>query len=383
VRAVLNPLSHRIPVGARRAGEDLMQLARIHGVALALALGLAAPAAAKQTFVYLHDAETDVVYAFSLGRHGELAAVPGSPFDGPAGGGACGGQCQTLTYDKKGKALFASSPGGVTAWSVAKDGSLTLVPGSPFEPAGGAGTLSGTALVRRGKAGFLYVADNSGAQLLGFAIQPGGALVELAGFPLTGFVGPTGAAAVKDKLFVADESGGTIASFRVEKDGSLSDAPGSPVTPAVLGYTFNATPDRKAKFLYVADNGPRVHVFRVDKKTAAIAEVPGSPFGPNDPVAGNGASVTKRVVYLCAEGGIYGLHIDRRTGAADPLGSVPAGITTDVHAVDAKGRRLLIGSATDDKVHSFLLDRRDGEPIPADAGTLPDASNLTGIAITN
>lgn len=354
-------------------------------LALVFALLLASAAAAKGTFVYLHDSDTDEVHAYEFGKRGELTPLPGSPFAGPGGGGSCGGQCLTLAFDKKRKALFASSPAGVTVWSVAKDGSLSLVPGSPFSSAAGTGALSGTAALRRGKRVFLYVADYDGGRLLGFEVTVAGSLVELPGSPFGGFTGPGGAVAVKDKLFVVDEDASTVHAFKVEKDGSLTAAPGSPVAPSDVFFVYSPSIDNKGKFLYVADDGTRVHSFAVDKKTASLAEVPGSPVGVEFGLLNNGASVSKRWIFLMEyEGGVddlFGMAVDKKTGLPEELGVVSTGLAVSVHAFDPKGKFFVVASSIDALIRSFSVDKRSGFPDPVATGSVPGATNLTGIAI--
>jgi len=353
-------------------------------VALAFSLALASTAAAKGTFVYLHDSETDQVHAYQLGKKGELTPLAGSPFAGPGGGGGCGGQCQTLAYDKRRKALFASSPAGITVWSVAKDGSLSVVPGSPFNSASGAGDLSGTSAVKRGKRVFLYVADFNGP-LLGFEVTPTGSLVELPGSPFVGLVGPTGVAAVKDKLFVVDELASEVASFKIEKDGSLTPAPGSPVAPAAVEFIYSASPDRKAKFLYVADDGLSVHSFRIDKKSGALAEVTGSPVGVDFGLPASGASVSKRYIFVPEFEGfgvdVLAFRVDKKTGLPVELGSVESGLAISVHAFDPKGKFLVAASTPDALVRSFSVDKKTGFPDVVETDAVPGATRLTGIVI--
>ncbi|MBI3653541.1 MAG: hypothetical protein HY231_21125 [Acidobacteria bacterium] len=72
---------------------------------------------------------TDV---FNVSLEGYLSAIPGSPFVQRSGNFARGGQ--TTFLSPNGKLLFVNEAFGnkITVWSVASDGTLTIVPGSGF-----------------------------------------------------------------------------------------------------------------------------------------------------------------------------------------------------------------------------------------------------------
>jgi hypothetical protein len=106
-------------------------------------------AATQKTFVYVYDKNAfSRVFGFQLSPDGALTAVPGNHFDGDVGNTLFfGGNCEALAYSARRRLLFASSDNGVLVWSVAADGSLSLVPGSPF---GSDSLYAGLRVVERG-----------------------------------------------------------------------------------------------------------------------------------------------------------------------------------------------------------------------------------------
>jgi len=94
--------------------------------ALAIALSLfAAPLHAQ--FAYVANFGSDTVSAYSIGAHGALTPVPGSPF-------AAGSLPDSVAVDPTGKFAYVvnADDGTVSAYSIGANGALKAVPGSPF-----------------------------------------------------------------------------------------------------------------------------------------------------------------------------------------------------------------------------------------------------------
>ena len=274
---------------------------------LGLTLSVPTAADAKKTIVYVHNRDYDgSIYAFELTKNGDLISIAGSPFplvdNVPIDANVCGGNCQTMAYSKKRKTLYTGGPSGVSGWTVSKDGALTLVPGSPFSPGAGSSFL-GTGVVEVGKRVFVYSASFDDGQVYAWEAGSDGSLTELAGSPFVSGTGADGLVTSKKLVFVANEGNfevipnvlSTISSYVVAKDGTLTPAPGSPFTPVDVDFIWNTTPDAKGKLLYADDGGNGVRVFEVDKKTARLTEVSGSPFAAQGD--GTGVLVTKKFAY--------------------------------------------------------------------------------------
>lgn len=372
--------------------------------ALAAALAAAAPAAAD-TYVYVHDrSATHRVHAFALAKDGGLAPLLGTPFAVPDPIAVpCRGLCQTMAADAKSHRLFTSGESGVSVWDVGEDGSLALVPGSPF---GATGPLVGVAAVRAGKRVFVYAAEYDLDRLRGFEVQPDGTLAELPTSPVAAGDGPSGIAAARRLLFATSEDG-RVASYVVGKDGALAAAPGSPLPldPPPI-FVFNARPDAKGKRLYVVDDGfddpvddandlpVSVYAFRVSPKTAGLTPVAGSPFATSMPteamvglpdavVGATGASTAKKLVVAVGyEAGASDLQVFEigKKGVLAPLGAVQdSGLDAEAHALDPKGRWLLL--ASDQELRAYAVDRKTGALTPGDSESFPSASESNAVVV--
>jgi len=102
-------------------------------LALLTACAVSAPASAD-TYVFVHDrGALNQVHAFSLAKNGDLTPVSGTPFlsNDPISNpdDLYHGLSQTMAGDKKSARLFTSGSTGVTVWNVGEDGSLSAVSG--------------------------------------------------------------------------------------------------------------------------------------------------------------------------------------------------------------------------------------------------------------
>jgi 6-phosphogluconolactonase (cycloisomerase 2 family) len=353
------------------------------GIAAAVTMtaALLAPSAAlARKFVYVHDRQLGGgIWGFEMTKQGDLSTIPGSPFplvDEPISGN-CGGHCQTMAYSSKRKTLYAGGETGVSGWTVNKDGTLTLVPGSPFAP-GAATSFLGTGVVQSGKRVFVYAASFDADGIFGWEADKDGSLAQLAASPFTAGDGPDGLATRKKLVFVANESAGSISSFVAEKDGTLIDAPGSPVAPAPLDFIYNVSPDPAGKRLYVADDAGVVHAFAVDKKTAGLTPLAGSPFATASGNAKTGAIVTKKLLWAAefsnTDNALQPFAIGK-DGSLEATGIVidtPVAILT--HTSDSKGKRIAIAGS--DRVDiATIEDKRDGSLSGIGTGVLTDANS--------
>lgn len=371
----------------------LRPLSRRLGALAALALVLAAPAAAlaKRTLVYVHDRKAGGgIYAFSMSKFGVLAALPGSPFplvdDGPDEEFACLGSCQTMAYSPKRKTLYTGGPAGVSAWTVAVDGTLVSVPGSPFAPDSG-GDFLGTGVVEAGKRVFVYAAAYADGNVYGWEAAADGSLVELGGSPFASGLDPDGLATRKKFVFVANEGDeftpSSISSYVAATDGTLVPAATSPLVPPNVPFFYNVFPDARGKFLYVDGGVTGIHVFAIDKTTAALAPIAGSPFATL--TFGAGVLVTKRIAYA------VGLEIAQfalqpftvaKSGALarTSIDIIPAPQPIDAFAADKAGKRLAFagpnGVAT-----ANIDDKREGSLTRLDLVDFTAASATNAVVV--
>jgi 6-phosphogluconolactonase len=197
------------------------------------------------------------------------------------------GQQTNFVYSNNGIA----GPNTVSAFSVAADGTLTQVAGSPFVT-GGLGDGGGSVAVDRIVIGGdrLYAANDASYNISGFAISPTtGALTPLPGSPYP-FGGSSSSADLSLAwspdgrfLFAMDSISHRVTSFAAGADGSLSSV--AHLGPLALEpSSIRVTPD--GRFLMVPFFENEVGVFRI-ATDGSLAEVVGSPFPADAGILGN------------------------------------------------------------------------------------------------
>ncbi|MGE0129716.1 MAG: beta-propeller fold lactonase family protein, partial [Blastocatellales bacterium] len=211
---------------------------------------------------------------------GVLTPVPGSPF---ATGGTSGGNGISLDCASNGQFLIASNAGSadITVFSIAPNGALTPVIGSPF-PAGGTNPI-GIRVSPNGQ--FLSVPLRDADSVAMFSIAANGALTPVPGSP---FPAPATGSAVGadincagDLLFIASASvGGTqVDVFNIAANGALAPIAGAPFNNPGVGSNSNVillSPNEQ--FLFVSNqNSNTITVFNV-AANGALSLVTGSPF---------------------------------------------------------------------------------------------------------
>ena len=247
------------------------------------------PVMAQGTFVYTNNDRTpNTVSGFSAAADGVLTPVPGSPF-ATGGNGAGGGSFSSnrITTAIVKNFLFAGNSGSdnVSAFSINPvTGVLTLVPGSPFATGGVAGAI-GMSLTTTPDDRFLIVANGSSMNITVFSVAANGALSPVVGSPFaSGAAGPLSSAKVtSDGRFLAVSSeADSIFMFIVAATGALTPAPGSPTSSTgAAGLDFNCAGTQLFAALRGAPNS-RVDVFDVGL-TGTLSRIVGSPFnGPGD-----------------------------------------------------------------------------------------------------
>src|SRR5262245_19328351 len=275
-------------------------LRRIGGwVGLAALVLLPGTALAKKNrYVFVHDRSSPGgIYAWRMDKDGSLTSIDGSPFPLIDQGGVCSGNCETMAYSPKRKTLYTGGPMGVSAWTVNKDGTLTSVPGSPFKPGGS--DFLGTGVVQAGKRVFVYSSSFDGGNVYGWETNKDGSLVELAASPFPSGDGPSGLATRKKLVFVANQEEGSLSSFVAKKDGTLVPSPSSPIFPPNVNFTASVYPNSSGKVLYTFDDDQLLRAFAVDKKTAALTQLADSPFETTvgGDLISKGVLVTKKFAY--------------------------------------------------------------------------------------
>jgi hypothetical protein len=355
-------------------------------VGLAALVLLPGPALAKNQYVYVHDRSSPGgIYAWRMDKDGSLTSIDGSPFPLIDQGGACRGNCQTMAYSPKRKVLYTGGPMGVSAWTVNKDGTLTSVPGSPFEPGTG-GDFLGTGIVQAGKRVFVYASSFDDGSVYGWETNKDGSLVELAASPFPSGDGPSGLATRKKFVFVANENDGSLSSYVAKKDGTLVPSPSSPFFPPNVGFTASVYPTASGKVLYPFDDAQLVRGFSVAKKTAELTQLSDSPFATavgGDPFS-QGVLVTKKFAYAISSLGSnawqpFTIGKKGTLEATGIQGDTP--FDTQTFTSDAKGKRIVF--AGEEGVATYTIsDKKQGELGQLDTeGFVNPPKNVTAVVM--
>lgn len=334
------------------------------------------------TYVYVHNRSFDGnIRGYSLAADGTLEELPGSPFDISGDGVNCTGYCETLGWSKKRKMLFAGTAGGIVALRVHPGGALEEVAGSPFVSDARGGVV-GTAAMDRGRQTFVYGAVYAEDTLLALRVEPDGTLAPVPGSPLAVAVGPDGVAAAGKSVFVATEDTQTIAPFRIGRDGSAAGTAHFPFTDR--GSVYNVNPDPSGKFVYVATCDDEVAVLRVDPRTSALAAVEGSPVKTLAEESCSGIAVSRRLAAVprAVGGPSDNVQVFRRerSGMLTALGGLQSsgGTETASAAFDPSGRFLVLAGAS--SVRSLAVDAKSGVLSPVSDLSFPQA-NVTAVVV--
>lgn len=355
----------------------MKSLLRSGALALVL-LPIAAPSFAA-TFVYVHSRGTGEVFGFELAKGGTLTALPGSPFatGGGFAGADCGGHCQTMAYSKRGKALIAGEIDSISSLVVAEDGTLSRAPGSPLAMTG---DFLGTGVVQHGK--YVYVNDYDGDEVHGFEVAKSGELSAIAGSPwTTGGDSPIGLSAANKVVVSANQLSNNLSSFRVGEGGVLTPAPNSPVTPSGANVVENVDVDSKGRFAYAGDCGfPGIHGFAIAKKTAELIPLAGSPFATASDVC-YGVAPTKKGAIAFTRFSEFQVFARGKDGAlATPAAPVVTGFS-DSHALTKNEKIIVAAEDSTGMVGTFAFDRKTGSITPIDSDSIPGASQAQATVI--
>ena len=180
---------------------------------------------------------SSLIDSFTVGPNGRLTTAPGSPFAAQPGYfGPFGSEFRPTSSDQ----LFVSNahtaaggpaPGSVSAYSVAANGNLKPVAGSPFANDGVAACW--VEISHDGE--FLFDVNTASSTISSYSIAANGALTLIGSTPFTqGKVGPEDARLSPDgtTLWVVDSGADAITGFSVD-GGVLAQLPASPTSGPV------------------------------------------------------------------------------------------------------------------------------------------------------
>ena len=176
-------------------------------------------------------------------------------------------------------ALYASDSGdpngGILAFAVASDGSLSPIVGSPFATTPNAAPSYLLNTSNSGGNQFLFVSLSNAGQIAGFSIDNAtGALTPIPGSPFTAGKGPgTLINGIANELFVINTGDHTIEAFNLAANGVLTPI-GSPVAVGTAngGIALHLEETQPSSPLYAADTAASsIDIVNVDNSSGAIS----------------------------------------------------------------------------------------------------------------
>lgn len=211
-------------------------------------------------------------------RNGYLYNVPGSPF-------AIAGTGSNLVVHPSGHFVYAttnSSHGGtesITALSVAADGSLRPLPGSPYIP-----PINPTSVVIDSAGSYLFVSAEHG--VAAYSIEGGsGELTPVPGSPFP-TIAPTNCTFCTSQpaeiaadpsgnyLYGVDDGNGYVMGYKIDRaTGALSPLPGGPYADVPRGTLYPLDPGGGPQSLTVEPNGKFVYVANSESNDIAIFQI--------------------------------------------------------------------------------------------------------------
>jgi 6-phosphogluconolactonase (cycloisomerase 2 family) len=321
-------------------------------------------------FLYINEGTSDrttaggdnVVTGVAAYADGSVVLLPGSPW--PTGG-LGPSEAQLLAAPRTGigahsgpagRRLFVANAGSsdVSVFDVGQDGELSPVAGSPFrlDRSG----LEGIAVAPDGR--FLFAAHTDAGVIVPWAVGADGSLgAAPAAAPFDLRTAPDGLAVTPDGRFLlaALPFLAGVAVLEIGPDGDLRHAPGSPAR-ADAGSANGIALARGGALAYVTDADPeglRLSLYALDPD-GTLRSVPGSPFA--------GPAAAGNILHILGEGGGAG------GGGAGSGGDAAGG-----------GRTLAVTLTGVNRIASFLLDA-EGRPAPAAGSPFPNGP--LGIAPT-
>ncbi len=225
------------------------------------------------------DGITNQVVGVSVAGDGGISQIAGSPFTA-AGNTALGGDARvtgSLAISRARRTVFIGGGSGVGAAKIAADGTLTPVAGSPF----GSAPAQGVAVAEIGSKTFVYASDTASSLVHIFRASNSGALSRATN-PVF-MPGARGITVAGRRVFFA-LSDGKFVVCKLKENGALAALPGYPKATG-LPSLDQITPATNGKFVYASAADGRVQGYRLNDSGKSIL-LTGSPFLVRDGYAG-------------------------------------------------------------------------------------------------
>jgi 6-phosphogluconolactonase (cycloisomerase 2 family) len=249
---------------------------------------------AQSSFVYTNDNASpqttgapNSVSAFRVNSDGTLSLLPGSPFT-TGGNGSNGGRiaANDITIvqpagsaaDVKLPVLYAVNQGDgtISAFRISTStGNLSPLHGSPFLIDGPPG--GDYSIAASPNAALLFVTNDSTTVIRIYSISPAGTLSQIQGSPFETSINWLGLKVTADGRFLlaGEATGNNVGVFRIARNGSLSAVAGSPFPGS--GHSAGVTANCGGNLAFHIDTAHDVDVYSMDSN-GTLSPVPGSPF---------------------------------------------------------------------------------------------------------
>jgi 6-phosphogluconolactonase len=231
-----------------------------------LALLLASTAIAQSQFVYTNNNEStgnsneppNTVSAFSVATNGTLTPVAGSPYKtaGTGGGNSIDPEEIAIASSHNANFLYAANDGSgtISAFKInSTTGALSHVPGSPFLADGAPGGDYALATSPNNK--FLFATCDCTTSIHVYLIANTGGLIEVEGSPFQTGANSQGLKVTPNGQFllVAEGSLTAVGMYSISASGTLTAVAGSPF--AASASPFNVAVNCAGNLVFVTDNG--------------------------------------------------------------------------------------------------------------------------------
>ncbi len=307
---MLRPGPHigKVPVSRLRSPTCCV----LAGLLALVVLGLTAAEGEALDTLYVSNYGESTVSAYSIATNGSLRAVPGSPFEVAVPLGVA------VTPDDRSLYVSDFTPaGGVSAFSIASNGALSPITGSPFPAKPG---TWGLAIAPDGK--YLYAANSGANNVSAYSIESNGSLSAVPGSPYPADGGPTNLAITSNGryLYATNQEANDLSAYSIAEDGALSPLSGSPYPAGVSPRALSLTPD--GQYLYVANESSKEITGFSIASDGTLAPILGSPFASAYDQLGIAVTPNNRYVYTSANGGLPAFSISPQ-GALTPVPGSP------------------------------------------------------------
>ena len=254
------------------------------------ALGVAPDPDGGHLFSWNHNAGPSSIGVWTIAGNGSLSQIAGSPFLPPAGykddfAGSVAPDGDHLYLPNENTDPNGGAPDQTSVYSVAANGALSFLQNVTTGGAAAAdGNPFGSGITPDGRCYYVSAPEDLAqvGRVYGFSVNANGTLSTASGSPYTlnGGSHPLTIAASPDSqhIYVATRLTNTVNAFNVAANCSLSTVSGSPFATGGTNGKSLALTPDGGRLYVVNQTGNTISGFNVNQTSGALALIPGSPF---------------------------------------------------------------------------------------------------------